>query len=141
MDIRPLSLLLPLGLALAACNNPEPVADGDVGRDAPTVPADATGGRDSDAAGDTASVPATGTGSVPGGTVDPTVAGGSPHATEAESVAIDATGHGARDAAASDVAGAEAVTRDDSVNPYDRAPQAADALEGKYNDEEKDKGD
>jgi hypothetical protein len=78
---------------------------------------------------------------VPGGTAGPTVAGSGPYAAEAESVAIDATGQGARDAAASDVAGAEAATRDDSVNPYDRAPQAADALEGKYNDEDKDKGD
>ncbi len=129
MDIRPLSLLLPLGLALAACNNPEPVADGDVVDDAPTVPADATGGQDRDATGSTAGVPAAGT------------AGSGPHATEAESVAIDATGQGARDAAASGVAGAEAATRDDSVNPYDRAPQAADALEGDYNDEDKDKGD
>ena len=142
MHIRSLMTMLPLGLALAACNpNHEPVADGDDGYDRATVPTDATGDSDKDVAGLTDGAPrpdlqgstaATGT----QGT-GPAVAGGR-HAAEAETVAIERTGQEARDAAAAEVAGAEAVTRDDNVNQYDRAPEANDALEGGYNDDDRD---
>lgn len=132
-------ILLPLALALAACTNHEPVADGDDGRDHATVPADAT-----DGSRPGAGAPVAGTGMMAGDVIadgdGPAVAGGQ-HAAEAESVAIDETGQAARDAAAAEVAGAEPVVRDDNVNQYDRAPQAADALEGGYNDEDKDNGD
>ena len=139
MQIRPFLILLPLGLALAACTNHDPVADGDDGQDSTVVPADATGGDGSDVA-----APVAGAGIINGDVVadgdDPLVAGGQ-HAAEAETVAIDETGQAARDAAAAEVAAAEPVVRDDNVNQYDRAPQAADALEGGYNDEDKDNGD
>lgn len=126
MDIRALTLLLPLGFALAACTNHEPVDDAGGNADRTTVPTDAP------AAWDGADV-ATG-GVLPATDSDL-------HATEAGSVAIDATGQDARDAAAAEVDAAEPVTRDDSVNQYDRAPQAADALEGGYNDDDKDGDD
>ena len=138
MKIRPLLILLPLGLALAACTNHEPVADGDDGDGRATVPADATGGGVPEAGAPVAGTGITGTDNV--ADHGPVVAGGD-HAAEAGSVAIDAPGQAARDAAAAEVARAEPVVRDDSVNQYDRAPQAADALEGGYNDEDKDNGD
>lgn len=142
MDIRSLLILLPLGVALAACtNNHEPVAEGDDGYDRPVVPTDATGDNDKDVAGMTdgpprpdlgGSVDATGTAA--GG---PAVVGGR-HAAEAETVAIEQSGQEATDSAAAEVAGAEARTRDDNSNQYERAPVASDAVEGGYNDDDKD---
>ena len=142
MDIRPLLILLPLGLALAACTNThDPVAEGDDGYDRAVVPTDATGDNDKDVAGMTDGPPRpdlngstdaigrTGTG--------PAVVGGR-HAAEAETVAIERTGQDASDSAAAEVAGAEARTRDDNSNQYERAPVASDAVEGGYNDDDKD---
>ena len=141
MTIRLLLLSPLLGLAIAGCSNHEPVADGDDGYGRATVPTDATGDSDQDVAGMTGGTPppdlqgaVDATGSAGTG---PAVAGGQ-HAAEAETAAIDATGQDARDAAAAEVEAAEARTRDDNANQYDRAPEAADALEGGYNDEDKD---
>ena len=137
MDIRSLLLLLPLGIALAACTNHEPVADGDDGDDRATVPADATGGDDpADATGIATGAPTPATAGASG----PAVAGGR-HAAEAETVAIDATGQDATDSAAAEVAGAEGATRDDNSNQYERAPVASDAVEAGYNDDDRDGGD
>ncbi|MBJ6979463.1 hypothetical protein [Luteimonas sp. MC1895] len=143
MDIRPLLFLLPLGFALAACTNHEPVADGDDGYDRATVPTDATGDSDQDVAGLTggAATPGTGEPRATGVTGEgPAVAGGL-NAAEAETVAIEATGQDANDSAAADVAGAEGATRDDNSNQYERAPVASDAVEAGYNDDDRDGGD
>lgn len=142
MDIRSLLLLLPLGIALAACTNHEPVADGDDGDDRATVPADATGGGDrADATGIATGAPTPATaGTTTAGASGPAVAGGR-HAAEAETVAIDATGQDATDSAAAEVAGAEGATRDDNSNQYERAPVASDAVEAGHNDDDRDGGD
>ena len=145
MQIRPLLLLPLLGFGLAACTNHEPVADGDDGYDRATVPTDATGDSDKDVAGLTDGPPrpdldgSTDATGAPAGTDGggPVVAGGR-HAAEAETVAIEETGQAASDSASAEVDAAEARTRDDNVNQYDRAPEAEDALEGGYNDDDKD---
>ena len=142
MDIRSLLILMPLGLALAACTNHDPVADGDDGHDRPTVPADATGAADpADAVGVATGAPPSATAEAnTAGASGPAVAGGR-HAAEAETVAIDATGQDATDSAAAEVAGAEGATRDDNSNQYERAPVASDAVEAGYNDDDRDGGD
>jgi len=143
MEFRSMLFLLPLGFALAACTNHEPVADGDDGYDRATVPTDATAAGETPAGEVTGGTAPTATGAPrPTGATGqgPAVAGG-PNAAEAETVAIEATGQDASDSAAADVAGAEAATRDDNSNQYERAPVASDAVEAGYNDDDKDGGD
>lgn len=142
MHIRSLLVLMPLGLALAACtNNHEPVAQGDAGYDRVVVPTDATGDADRDVAGLTDGPPRPdldGSIDALGGTGEgPAIAGGR-HAAEAETVAIERTGQEAADSAAAEVASAEARTRDDNSNQYERAPVASDAVERGYNDNDRD---